>query len=258
MSSKKMNKTNLSATVENLNVSPVEILQSAKFTDVTLRCCESRLKAHKVLLAVRSQYFEDYFKRNGMVTEIELKVNFEDLKCIILYMYQGVIVIPVDRKASFLELAEQFSVNIDEKNIFGVRTRMENFAGNGEGCFLSKFERTFLISVLHSVLFTWIEYNESNFQQVVDAGDSEEWSNAPEIVHVCFDKKEMTPSILEEPIEIVSTKSKSQWKAERNQHGKPNVVHINQNDFLKVKFDFMNSSTVIACTDPYWLFFLPT
>lgn len=136
MSSKKMNKTSLSATVENLNISLVEILMSAKFTDVTLRCGESKLKAHKVLLAVRSQYFEDYFKRNGMVTEIELKVNFEDLKSIILYMYQGVIVIPVDRKASFLELAKLFSVNISEINIFGVRTRMENFAGNGKGCFV--------------------------------------------------------------------------------------------------------------------------
>lgn len=149
-----MNKTNPSATVASLNILPVEILKSAKFTDVTLRCGESKIEAHKVMLAVRSQYFEDYFKRNEKATEIELKVNFEDLKCIILYIYQGVIVIPVDRKASFLKLAKQFSVNIDEKNIFGVQTRMENFAGNGKdvaGKFFSGTRR-------HSLFTCYISY----------------------------------------------------------------------------------------------------
>lgn len=118
-------------TVADLNILPVEILKSAKYTDFTLICGDSKIRAHKIVLAVRSSYFQEYFKRNEKATEVVLDDDFEDLKCIILYMYQGVIVIPADRKASFLELGKKFSVHIDEKNIFDVRTRMEKFSGNG-------------------------------------------------------------------------------------------------------------------------------
>lgn len=135
MSSKKINNKNLSVTAGNVNNLPIDFLKLAKFTDFTLICGDATIRAHRILLAVRSNYFQEYFKRNQTAKEIVLDVDFDDLILIILYMYQGVIVIPVDRKASFLELAQQFNVNINVKNIFAVRTRMEKFAGNGNAFF---------------------------------------------------------------------------------------------------------------------------
>lgn len=132
MSSKKVNNSKPSATVANPNILPVEMLKLAKYTDVTLICSASKIRAHRIVLAVRSAYFQEYFKRHGKATEIVLDVDFDDLKCIILYMYQGVIVIPSDRKTSFLEIAKEFKVSIDEKKMFAVKTRMENFGGNGK------------------------------------------------------------------------------------------------------------------------------
>lgn len=132
MSIKQIDKASISATLTNLHILPVEILKSAKFTDVTLICGESKIGAHRIVLAARSGYFQEYFKRNPQATEITLDADFDDLKCILLYLYQGVIVIRADRRASFLQLAKQLSVTIDEKNMFEVRTRMENFAGNGK------------------------------------------------------------------------------------------------------------------------------
>lgn len=132
MSSKKVNNSKPPVTVANLNILPVEMLKLAKYADVTLICGTSKIRAHRIVLAVRSTYFQEYFKRHGKATEIVLDVDFDDLKCIILYMYQGVIVIPGDRKASFLKIAKQFNVSIDEKKMFDVKTRMENFGGNGK------------------------------------------------------------------------------------------------------------------------------
>lgn len=137
MSTKQINNASFSATLTNLHILPVEILKSAKFTDVTLICGESKLSAHRVVLAARSGYFQEHFKSNPKATEIALNIDFDDLKCIVLYLYQGVIVIRADRRASFLQLAKQLSITIDEKNMFAVRTRMENFAGNGKCLFVS-------------------------------------------------------------------------------------------------------------------------
>lgn len=74
----------------------------------------------------------------------------------------------------------------------------------------------------------------------------DECSNAPEIVHVSFDEKEKSTSILKEPVDIVSMKSESQQNDKSDKHGKPNVVHINQNEFLKVKFDWQK----LNCRSP--------
>lgn len=143
MSMKQIDNTSFSATLTSPHILPVEILKAAKFTDVTVICGESKLSAHRVVLAARSGYFQEYFKRNPQATEIKLDANFDDLKCIILYLYQGVIVICADRRASFLQLAKQLSITIDEKNMFAVRTRMEDFAGNGK-CLIASETRGFL------------------------------------------------------------------------------------------------------------------
>lgn len=100
--------------------------------------------------------------------------------------------------------------------------------------------------MLHFVFFPRIEYNEMNFQQEVAIGDGDECSNALGIVHISFEEKAKSADISEEPIEIVSTKSECRQKDKCDKHGKPNVVHINQNEFLKVKFNWINSIAISA------------
>lgn len=112
-------------------LSPVEILKLGKFTDVTLVCGASKIRAHKCVL-LASRYFAELFKRDKTCTEIALDIDFEDLKCIVVYMYQGRIVIPAERRASFIKIAGMFYVTIEDENILSVATRMEKVFGNGE------------------------------------------------------------------------------------------------------------------------------
>lgn len=119
-----------------------------------------------------------------------LDIDFEDLKCIILYMYQGVIVIPVERKASFLKVRQLFGVAMQGENIAAVSMGFEKSFGNGKA--LNVLE---MISSINSDclsfarLYLLLEYNESNFDQVTAQNDgSGRISNGPEIIHVQFKK----------------------------------------------------------------------
>lgn len=118
--------------ITDLNTSPTEYLKQNKFTDVTLICGASKLRAHKVVLTVGSTFFHNYFQNHKNADEVVLDADFVDLKCLLLYMYQGVLAFPIERKTSFLQLAKQLMVHINQNKIFDVRTRMEIVNGNGE------------------------------------------------------------------------------------------------------------------------------
>lgn len=108
---------------------PVDILKSAKYTDITLICGASKIRAHKIMLSACSPYFDEFFMRDRKCTEIVLDLHFEDLLCIVLYIYQGKIVIPVERKAALIRTARLFGVAIEEENIHSVSNRMEFLKG---------------------------------------------------------------------------------------------------------------------------------
>lgn len=115
-----------------LNTSHTEFLKLNKFTDVTLVCGASELRAHKAVLSAGSLYFDKYFRKYGNADEIVLDVDVVDMKCILLYIYQGVIVFPAKRKKSFLKLANRFQVNIKANQIFDVGSRLMQVNGNGK------------------------------------------------------------------------------------------------------------------------------
>lgn len=169
-------------------LTPLGILELDKFTDVTLVCGASKIRAHKCVLRV-SGYFDEFFKRNKTCTEIVLDIDFEDLKCIIVYMYQGRIVIPVERRESFMKYARMFDVAIEANNIVSVDTRMEKVFGNGEA--FTCVQCSSIDFNCSSFARFYLEYNESNFQQVTAAHvhSDEARSSRPEIVRVQFNRK---------------------------------------------------------------------
>lgn len=111
--------------VSTSSLRPVDILKSAKYTDITLVCGASKIRAHKIMLSACSPYFDEFFMRDRKCTEIILDIDFEDLLCIVLYMYQGKIVIPAERKAALIKTARLFGVDIEDKNIHSISHRME-------------------------------------------------------------------------------------------------------------------------------------
>lgn len=112
-------------------LTPVEILKLGKFTDVSLVCGDSKIRAHKCVLA-SSRYFEEFFKRDKTCTEMVMHIDFEDLKCIVLFMYQGRIVIPMERRTSLIKCARMFGVPIEDENILILRNGFEKSFGDGE------------------------------------------------------------------------------------------------------------------------------
>lgn len=85
-----------------------------------------------------------------------------------------------------------------------------------------------------SFLFTCSEYNESNFQQDDEVKSHDEGCDARDIVHVNFNKEEKLPRSPEKARMFGPTEAENKVKDQSGNHRKPNVVHINQIDFLKV------------------------
>lgn len=112
-------------------LTPVEISKMGKFTNVILVCGASKIRAHKCVLA-SSRYFEEFFRRDKTCTEMVMDIDFEDLKCIVLFMYQGRIVIPMERRASLIKCARMFGVDIEDKNIEIWRSGVEKAFRDGE------------------------------------------------------------------------------------------------------------------------------
>ncbi|XP_066246975.1 uncharacterized protein [Euwallacea similis] len=90
-----------------------ELLQNESFTDVTL-VCEGRslIKAHRMVLAACSQYFQSIF------TDLPCKhpvvvlkdVKYSEIKAILEYMYRGEVNVAQDQLAALLKVAEALKV----------------------------------------------------------------------------------------------------------------------------------------------------
>ncbi|XP_063903917.1 BTB/POZ domain-containing protein 9-like [Zophobas morio] len=86
-----------------------------KFSDIALLVDDQKLYAHKVILAVRSEYFESLLyedPQNTNQTEITITgVPVDALRTLLKYIYTGTIAIPSDVESSLqiLGLAHQYS-----------------------------------------------------------------------------------------------------------------------------------------------------
>lgn len=80
--------------------------------DVTLCCEGGKIKAHKMLLSVCSDYFKQIFKENPCQHPVIIfkNVKFDDLNAIVNFMYHGEVNIFQEQLESFLITAEMLEV----------------------------------------------------------------------------------------------------------------------------------------------------
>ena len=88
------------------------MLVHENLVDVTLACEGASIKAHKMILAACSPYFQNLFMTNPCKHPIVIlkDVKFNDLKAIIDFIYSGEVNIPQDQLNSLLKTAETLKI----------------------------------------------------------------------------------------------------------------------------------------------------
>ena len=88
------------------------MLVHENLVDVTLACEGASIKAHKMILAACSPYFQNLFMANPCKHPIVIlkDVKFNDLKAIIDFIYSGEVNIPKDQLNSLLKTAETLKI----------------------------------------------------------------------------------------------------------------------------------------------------
>lgn len=83
-----------------------------QFTDVTLYCEGKNLKAHQMVLAACSSYFQDVLQANPHSHPVIIfqNVKYRDLVSIIQYMYNGEVCVAQERLMTFLQTAEMLKI----------------------------------------------------------------------------------------------------------------------------------------------------
>lgn len=84
------------------------MLLNENLVDVTLACEGANLKAHRMVLAACSPYFQSLFVTNPCKHPIVIlkDVRFVDLKAIIDFMYRGEVNVSQDQLSALLKTAE--------------------------------------------------------------------------------------------------------------------------------------------------------
>lgn len=88
------------------------MLVHESLVDVTLACEGASIKAHKMILAACSPYFQNLFLSNPCKHPIVIlkDVKFGDLKSIIDFIYSGEVNIPQEQLGSLLKTAESLKI----------------------------------------------------------------------------------------------------------------------------------------------------
>jgi hypothetical protein len=92
----------------NMNEVFLSMLVAENMVDVTLACEGENLKAHKMVLAACSPYFQSLFANNPCKHPIVIlkDVKFVDLRSIIDFMYKGEVNVGQDQLSGLLKTAE--------------------------------------------------------------------------------------------------------------------------------------------------------
>ena len=91
------------------------MLLNENLVDVTLACEGANLKAHRMVLAACSPYFQSLFVTNPCKHPIVIlkDVRFVDLKAIIDFMYRGEVNVSQDQLSALLKTAETLKGECD-------------------------------------------------------------------------------------------------------------------------------------------------
>lgn len=89
-----------------------EMYEAHSLVDVTIGCERSSLKAHKMVLAASSPYFQALFMDNPCKHPIVIlkDIKFDDLKALIEFMYRGEVTVTQDQLPSLLKAAETLQI----------------------------------------------------------------------------------------------------------------------------------------------------
>jgi len=89
-----------------------EMYESEHLVDVTIGCDRNFLKAHKLVLAACSPYFQQLFMANPCKHPIVIlkDVRFQDLKSLVEFMYRGEVTVNHDQLPSLLKTAETLQI----------------------------------------------------------------------------------------------------------------------------------------------------
>ena len=89
-----------------------EMFETENLVDVTIGCERTFLKAHKVVLAACSPYFQSLFMSNPCKHPIVIlkDVKFQDLKLLVEFMYRGEVTVSHDQLPSLLKTAETLQI----------------------------------------------------------------------------------------------------------------------------------------------------
>lgn len=119
------------------------MLVHENLVDVTLACEGASIKAHKMILAACSPYFQNLFMANPCKHPIVIlkDVKFNDLKAIIDFIYSGEVNIPQDQLNSLLKTAETLKIkglaDFGEKQLPNSTTMRNNNNTNALGVYSS-------------------------------------------------------------------------------------------------------------------------
>lgn len=93
----------------------LSMLNNENMVDVTLACDGQNIKAHKMVLAACSPYFQTLFQTNPCKHPIVIlkDVRFLDLRAIIDFMYRGEVNVGQDQLAALLKTAETLKGTCD-------------------------------------------------------------------------------------------------------------------------------------------------
>lgn len=88
------------------------MLLNENLCDVTLACEGASVKAHKMVLAACSPFFQSLFMSNPCKHPIVIlkDVRFIDLKALIDFMYRGEVNVSEEQLSAFLKTAETLKV----------------------------------------------------------------------------------------------------------------------------------------------------
>merc|ERR1712165_21926 len=90
------------------------LLEEESLVDVTLSADGQFIRAHRVILSACSPYFRQLFKSsflNDKSPVIIMKdVDFDNLKCLVEYMYKGEANVPQQMLPSFIQTAESLQI----------------------------------------------------------------------------------------------------------------------------------------------------
>jgi Cys2His2 zinc finger developmental/cell cycle regulator len=107
-----------------------EMLEAENLCDVTIACERQFLKAHKIVLAACSPYFQALFMDNPCKHPIVIlkDIRYQDLKSLIDFMYRGEVTVSHEQLPSLLKTAETLQI----KQLAEMTTRPTTFESSNQ------------------------------------------------------------------------------------------------------------------------------